>query len=165
MKFKFSREWLNRKLKTADDTAVGAGGTSREELRRDLEGRTVTPTVFADIPTQLGKVVRFIRERRGLSHEDLAAMASIEASEVRSIESDAQYVPSPRSVIYLADALDLSRRRLQELVGFVKAADAAPGSVPLRFAANSKGVRAISQGEYEAVRALVDVLSEKKFED
>lgn len=165
MKFKFSREWLTRRLAIADDTAVGAGGTSMEAFRKDVESRTVTPTALANAPTQLGKVVKFIRERRGLSQQDLATLARLDEAEVQAIEGDAAYTPSPRAVVYLADALELSKPRLQELVGFVKQSGAEAGGMGQgRFAANSKGVRSISEEEYEAVRALVEVLSEKRLE-
>jgi transcriptional regulator with XRE-family HTH domain len=165
MKFEITKEWLARKLAQADDTAAGAGGTDFEQLKKETEGRTVTLTVFAETRSELGKVVRFIREQRGWSRQELADIAMINADDVAAIETQADYSLPPRAVIYLADALGLSRNRLQELVGHVIRRDTpASNDTELRYAANSKGVRSISKDEFDAVRALVEVLTEKKRE-
>lgn len=163
MKLEITKEWLAQKLAEADDSEAAAGGTSLEELRKDAEKRTVTPSVFAEAHTELGRVVRFIREQRSWTQQQLAALASIDVSEVISIETVVGYTPSPRAVVYLADALGLSRARLKELVGFVVSKNkAAANDSEMRFAANSKSVDRVSESEYEAICELVKLLSEKK---
>lgn len=137
MKFGITKEWLARKLAQADDTAAGAGGTDLERLKKETEGRTVTLTVFAETRSELGKVVRFIREQRGWSRQELADIAMINADDVAAIETQADYSLPPRAV-YLADALGLSRIRLQELVGHVRRDTSASNDMELRFAANPK---------------------------
>lgn len=65
MKFQISREWLERRLAQGDDADIGAGGTPLEQFKKDMEQRTVTPAVLTDVPTELDKDVRFVREQRG----------------------------------------------------------------------------------------------------
>lgn len=161
MNLKFTQEWLEKRLATADDTLAGAGGSDINELKREVQLRSVTPSIFTESQTSLGKVVRYIREQRGWSQQELADIATIEEIEVRKIETESTYEPAPRAVIYLADALGLSRERFKELVGFVMNKTTSSGHPQLQFATNSKGIKSISSDEYEAVRALVEVLAEK----
>lgn len=165
MKLNITKEWLTQWLDKADDTHAAAGGTALALLKKDAEARTVTPTVLVSSPTELGKITRFVRERRGLTVSDLASIASIDESEIKAIETDPNYNPSPRTIIYLADALNLSRDRLKQIVGFVVSKDKeAANEANMLFAAKSKNVETVSTEEFEAIRALVEVLSEKKFE-
>jgi transcriptional regulator with XRE-family HTH domain len=162
MKLKITQEWLARKLAQADDTCAGAGGTDTEQLKKEADLRMVTRTAFAAVDTELGKVVRFIREQRGWTQRELADIATVDESEITAIEANTAYVPSPRAVVYLADALGLSRGRLKELVGFVLVRDKyASNDAEFRYAAKSRGMDGISEDEYDALRALVEVLSEK----
>lgn len=163
MKLKINTEWLNRKLEKADDATAGAGGTSFDELKKNVERRTVTPSVIAAAQSELGKVVRFVREKKGMSRRELADLAKLSDEEIEAIETRRDYAPSLRAIIYLADALDLSRDRLKELAGYVaKKPETTEHSTQYKFAANSKAVDTVSDEQYEAVRALVEILSEKK---
>ena len=163
MELKIDKEWLARKLERADDVEAGAGGTPLDELKKNVERRVVTPSVLAAAPTEFGKVVRFVREEKGFSRRELAVRATIGEDEIEAIESQADYSPSPRVVVYLAEPLGLSPDRLKELAGHVKAKQSGVTNAPqTRFAAKSKSVDTISDDEYEAIRALVEVLSEKK---
>ncbi len=163
MELKIDKEWLARKLERADDVEAGAGGTPLDELKKNAERRIVTPSVLAVASTEFGKVVRFVREEKGFSRRELAERATISEDEIEAIESQADYSPSLRAVTYLAEPLGLSPDRLKELAGYVKASQSGVANAPqYRFAARSKSVDTISEEEYEAIRALVEVLSEKK---
>lgn len=162
MKLNITKEWLTRKLTQADDSQAAAGGTSLEELKKDAERRTVTPAAIAGAHSELGRVVRFIREQRGWSQQQLAELASLEVEEVVSVETVVGYIPSPRAVIYLAEALGLSKARLKELVGFIAAkSKSASNEYEMRFAANSGTLNRVSESEYDAIYELVKLLSEK----
>jgi ribosome-binding protein aMBF1 (putative translation factor) len=157
MKFAFSQEWLERKLAHCDDSNVAAAGTTFDQFKRDMEQRTVTPPVLSDIPTDLGKVVRFVREQKGWSRADLAQLADIDEGDVDSIETIAEYNPSPRTVIRLADTCHLSRKKFMELAQHRQST--ATGNPVLRFAANSGTTSSVSEEEYKAICALIDTLS------
>ena len=160
MKFRTDAKWLERKLAVANDEAVGADGTSLEDLKRDVDRRAITPATIAAAPTELGKVVRFVRERKGLSRTELADIARVDEAEIAAIETQFEATLSPRALINLSDALELSRNRMKELAGFVRSRSASV-SADERFAAQSKRIDSISEDEYETIRALVDVLSQK----
>lgn len=160
MKFRTDAKWLERKLAVANDESVGTGGTSLDELKRDIDRRAITPATIASAPTEIGKVVRFVRERKGLSRAELAEIARIDEAEVASIETQLDAVLSPRALINLSDALELSRNRMKELAGFVTSRSVR-SVVDERFAAQSNRIDSISDDEYETIRALVEVLSQK----
>lgn len=163
MKFENTREWLARKLAHADDTDVAAGGTDFEKLRRDAEARTVTPSVFADVPGQIGRVVRYIREQRGWSQREMADLAAIDEGDVVKIETLAGYQLAPRTLMNLADICGFSRRRFQLLANHIVPNENHTTNIDLlRFAARSKNIGSISVEELEAVRVLVEVLSGKR---
>jgi transcriptional regulator with XRE-family HTH domain len=160
MKFEVTKAWLERKLREADDAFAAAGGTELEDLKRNVERRSITKGVLEAAPTKLGKVICYVREQKGWSRLQLAQIAKLDLTEIEFLEMRADYSPSPRAVSYLADALELSKEKLQVLAGFV--APDAHLQHGLRFAANSKSVDSISDEQYEAVRALVEVLAERK---
>jgi transcriptional regulator with XRE-family HTH domain len=165
MKFRTTEKWLRRMLSISGDSEAGAGGTTLEELKKDVETRTVTPSVLTDVPTGLGQIIRFVREQKGWTRADLARSASLDEAEIESIEKNSEFQPSPRAVVYLADALGLSKERLKEAVRFVvPKAESKARPQALKFAAQSRAESAVSEEQYEAIRQLVEILAEKKAE-
>jgi len=163
MKFEITREWLAKQLAHCDDTSVGAGGTAFEEFKKDVEQRTVTPSVLANVPTELGKVVRYVREQKGWTKAELAELADVDEADLDLIETKADYDPKPRTVIQLADACHFSRERFIKLAGHRATCAANESSV--RYAANSKSTDSVTDSEYEAVRALVEILSKQSADE
>ncbi len=161
MKFEQIRDWLARKAHI-EDSCVAAGGVSLDELRHDAEARTVTPAVLADVPTELGRVVRYVREQRGWSRSEIADLADVDLKDVVQIETVVGYSPGPRTLTHLADACGFSRQRFQQLaMHVVPREQSIAGTVQLAFAARSKGLSSISPSDFESIRALVEVLQEK----
>jgi transcriptional regulator with XRE-family HTH domain len=165
MKLHITKEWLERKLAEALDNNASAGKAdeqSLQEIKNDAERRTVSPTVFVEACTQLGKVVRYVREQRGWSRQELADITSMDLSEIVAIETAQTYEPTPRAISFLADALGLSKERLKELVGFtVHKGRQAANDQQLRFAAKSRNLEKLTDDQYDALRALVEVLQDK----
>jgi transcriptional regulator with XRE-family HTH domain len=161
MNFDTMRDWLARKLAKNDDTGAAAGGTSLEELRRDAEARTVTPTVLAEVPTEIGKVVRFVREQRGWTREELAELADVDEGEIVRIETTVGHQLAPRTVVNLATVCGFSTFRFQQFANHVVMRDERSELAELKFAARSRSVSEVTQEELHAVSALVAVLSEK----
>src|SRR5262245_7979903 len=85
MKLNITREWLARQLERIDDSNVGAG-SELSDLKREVERRTVTPPALAGVPNQLGKAIRYVREQRGWSVQDLAKIADVDVEEIAAIE-------------------------------------------------------------------------------
>ena len=158
MKLQISREWLERKLQQGDDADVAAGGTPLEQFKTDMKQRTVTPAVLAEVPTDLGKVVRFVREQRGWTKSELADLADVDEAEIEAIETQKTYDPTPRTVRQLADACHFSRTRFIALANHRLEVAANNGAI--RYAAKSKGTASVSDDQYELIRTLIEVLSQ-----
>lgn len=158
MKLLFSREWLERKLRQGNDAGVGAGGTQLEQFKKDMQQRTVTPAVLAEVPTELGKVLRFVREERGWTRMELAELADVDEADIEALETQTDYDPTPRTVGQLADACHFARGKFIELARH-RTQVAANDSI-LRYAAKSKSTTSITDEQYEYVRALVEALSQ-----
>jgi transcriptional regulator with XRE-family HTH domain len=166
MNFETMREWLTRKLTHADDTMAAAGGTSLENLEQDVRLRTVTPTVLAEVPTEIGKVVRYVREQRGWTRRDLAELADIDEIEITRVETMEGHDLSPRSLVNMANVCGFSISRFQQLARHVEVrSNYITPQHGLRFAARSKNIGSVTQEELDAVSALVATLSEKALDD
>ncbi|MFD1122442.1 helix-turn-helix domain-containing protein [Methylophilus flavus] len=158
MKFIFSDEWLDRKLKQCDDINVAVSGPTLEEFNKIVEQRTVTPQALDKVPTQLGKVVRFVREKRSWTVAEMAELADVDVSDIQAVETLPEYKLHPRTVIRLASVCQFSKDKFIEFAGHRIPAN----DDQLRYAARSKGTSTISDEEYEVVRALVETLSDQK---
>ncbi len=162
MNFENMREWLARRLVQTDDAGAAAGGTSLESLRQDAEARTVTPEALAEVPTEIGMVVRYVREQRGWSRRDLADLADIDEIEVARIETVVDHTLAPRTVVNLANVCGFSTLRFQRLANHVAVHEChADNAEQVRFAARSKSIGAVTPEELIAISALVAALSEK----
>lgn len=158
MKFLFSDEWLDRKLGHCNDVEVSAAGTTLDEFKKIVKQRTVTPRALDNVPTELGKVVRFVREQKSWSTAEMADLADVDESDIQALETLLVYDLKPRTVVRLADLCQFSKEKFIELARHrTPANDGA-----MRFAAHSKGMNAITDIDYEAVRALVEALSAQK---
>lgn len=166
MEFKNIQEWLARRLSIADDVGVAAGGTDIDKLIKDTQARTVTPAVLSESPSEIGRVLRYIREKNGWSQRDLADMATIDIDELRNIEILANYELKPRTLMNLADVCGFSRRRFQLLARHVipKQYEYASTST-LKFAARSNNIGCISSEEFDAIRILIETLSNKEADE
>jgi transcriptional regulator with XRE-family HTH domain len=109
----------------------------------------------------LGTLVFMLRRREHLSPEELALQARIDPGELRRIESDTQYTPSPRTVARLEDFFNLKPRSLAILAGCVRVQRGAELSAEVqRFAAMSSGMAKLSKEERRLLAAFVKLLSE-----
>ena|SRR3990167_4271731 len=161
MRFEVKREWLERRLAVGDDAEVMAGVADLDKLKREVAALSVTPGSLEGSATQFGRVIRFIREKKGWSISDLARKADIDEEELNKLEHEPGFQVEPRTVIQLASNLHLSKDKLLVVSGLVKPRGEAANSVSnLKFAANSNGLHNITADELDVIRALVEYLSE-----
>ena len=158
MKFEITQDWLAKKLAHCNDDSIAIGGTRFEQFKKDVEQRTVTPAVLKNVPTELGKVVRYVRELNGWTRGEMAGLADIDEADLESIETLSSYDPGPRTVIQLAEVCRFKRNEFVLLANHRTVAAANDNAV--RFAASSNGTESISEEEYDAIRALVQVLTQ-----
>lgn len=159
MDFKFTREWLEKKLAQGGDDQVSAGGTTFANLKKEVEHLTVTPSALQNAPTNLGKVLRFVREQKGWTRSELAELADVDENDISSIETLEDFNPSPRTVTRLADACKFLPQRFMELAQH--RLPSAANESRFKYAANSGKTSAVTDDEYEAICELVSILTSK----
>ena len=109
----------------------------------------------------LSSLVQLLRRRDGLSEEQLATRARVEAEEVRRMEFDPNYTPSPRTVYQLEEYFRLPARTLVLLSGAVSRQPAEFKDRVLRFAANSKAIGKLNREERRLLNEFVRFLAEQ----
>ncbi|MEQ5840138.1 helix-turn-helix domain-containing protein [Paraburkholderia acidicola] len=159
MKFRMSKEWLARRLDLEDDIEIGASGMTLTELKADAESRLVSRSLL-EIPSTVGKVIRFAREKRGWSAHDLAEHSRVSPSDILGLEGDGAFSPSPRTIHNVAEALKLAEQELQALVGHrISLRQFAANDSYLSFAANSRNIESLTGDEYEMIRLFVESIT------
>lgn len=160
MKLERSKEWWMARARREGDADIGAGLLAFDPV---LEGRPVaTPGFAEETRIAFGKFVNLMRRRHGLSMEQLAQTADLDASELLVIEDDVHYMPEPRTIYKLAQTFQVSQRRLMQLAGLTAANDASFRDEAVRFAARSEAVQKLTPEESAALEAFVAVLSERE---
>lgn len=155
MKLERSKEWWIVRARREGDAIVGAGLLARDPSPEPH------PVAAEETRIAFGRFVNLMRRRRGLSMEQLAERADLDASELLVIEDDVRYVPRPRTVYKLAQTFDVSQQRLMQLAGLAAANDAGLRREAVRFAARSESVERLTSEESAALEAFVTVLSDR----
>lgn len=151
-----SKEWLLKKAEQEDGCFVSVGGFVDDVTR--LEAR---PETFEATRSAFVRLLQLARRAKGLTREELAAKAEVETAELASIETDARYIPTPRTVYKIAQYLKLPEKKLMALSGLVRLKDPQFSEVAIRFAARSEPVQKLSPEERKALEEFVMFLNEK----
>ncbi len=159
MRLERSKEWWMSRARREGDTTIGAGLLALDPALEDRPSSAPALTVEEN-RIAFGKFVNLMRRRRGMSMEQLADAAEVDASELLVIEDDLHHVPEPRTVYKLAGTFEVSQRRLMQLAGLTAANDVGLRQEAVRFAARSESVQKLSPEESSALEAFVAVLSE-----
>lgn len=114
-----------------------------------------------DLHRGLGALITMLRRREQLSPERLALQARIDPLELRQIELDAHFMPSPRTIANLEDFFKLKARSLAILAGAIRVhrVDELRAKVQ-RFAAMSSGMAKLSKEEKQLLAEFVKMLSD-----
>jgi len=161
MRLERSKEWWMSRARREGDAVIGAGLLAFDPAPEERPSAAAAP-VAEENRIAFGKFVNLMRRRRGLSMEQLAEAAEVDASELLVIEDDLHHVPEPRTVYRLAQTFDVSQRRLMQLAGLTAANDAGLRQEAVRFAARSEAVQKLTAEESSALEAFIAVLSERE---
>jgi transcriptional regulator with XRE-family HTH domain len=109
-----------------------------------------------------GSFLRMLRHQRKLEIGYLAKKATIDADEIVKIETDAAYLPRPRTVSQLADYFKIPVDRMSMLAGLISKIPNELQEESVRFAANAKKVVGLPKEEAKLLRDFVSILCGKK---
>jgi transcriptional regulator with XRE-family HTH domain len=114
----------------------------------------------ASLHKGLNSLLVMLRRRDNLDEAELAAKANVDEDEVRRIEYDSSYLPSPRTIFKLEKAFSLPAGVLAKLSGAIKAHSLCMEERVQAFAANAKAMGKLTREERELLNAFVKFLSE-----
>ncbi len=109
----------------------------------------------------LNSLLIMLRRRDNLDESELALKANVEEEEIRRIEFDAGYLPSPRTIYNLEKAFSLPSGVLAKLSGAIKHQSPAMEERVMEFAANAKSIGKLTRGERQLLNAFVKFLTEQ----
>ncbi|UOF02884.1 helix-turn-helix domain-containing protein [Bdellovibrio reynosensis] len=107
----------------------------------------------------LRTIITLLRRKKGISQEELAALARINLSDVRNIETDDYFTPSPRTVYQLEQFFELEPRSLVLMSGTVSKHSSGFTDQIVKFAAHSKEIGKLSSEEKKLLNDFVKFLS------
>jgi transcriptional regulator with XRE-family HTH domain len=161
MRLDQSKEWWVARARREGDATIGAGLLALDAKPDEHPVHAGAAEAAEEARIAFGKFVNLMRRRRGLSVEQLAEEADLEASEILVIEDDVHYVPEPRTVFRLAQTFHVSQQRLMQLAGLAVVNDAGLRQEAVRFAARSEPLQKLTPEESAALEAFVAVLSQE----
>lgn len=133
----------------------------RAAVQRALTKSTEEAAQVEELHRGLGPLVLMLRRREQLSSEKLAQQARIDPAELRRIEVDTHFTPSPRTIANLEDFFKLKPRSLAILAGSVRVQRGAELRAEVqRFAAMSSGMSKLSKEEKRLLAKFVTLLSD-----
>jgi transcriptional regulator with XRE-family HTH domain len=109
----------------------------------------------------LNSLLVMLRRRDGLDESELAEKADVAESEIRRIEYDPGYLPSPRTIYKLEKVFDLPPGVLAKLSGAVKHNCPELEDRVLEFAANAKSIGKLTREERQLLNAFVKFLTDQ----
>lgn len=109
----------------------------------------------------LNSLLVMLRRRDGLDEGELAERADVTEEEIRRIEYDPAYLPSPRTIYKLEKVFSLPPGVLAKLSGAIKHHSPQLEETVLEFAANAKSIGKLTREERELLSAFVKFLTEQ----
>ena len=138
-----------------DLDALAARGKATAE--RAIAEVTGAAAGVEDLHRGLGVIVRLLRRKERLSIDELAQNARVAAVELRQIEDDPMFDPSPRTIFQLEQYFKLHERSLVVLSGAVRV-DNNIREEAVRFAASSENIQELTKEERKLLNQFVKFL-------
>jgi transcriptional regulator with XRE-family HTH domain len=134
--------------------------TSRKAVSQALdEGNQQAKTII--LHQGLSSLLIMLRRRDGLDEQELARKAQVDEEEIRRIEFDTSYMPSPRTIYNIEEAFSLPNGVIAKLCGAIKQNSPTIEDKVLEFAANAKTMGKLTRAERQIINAFVQWLSEQ----
>jgi transcriptional regulator with XRE-family HTH domain len=162
MKLHFNVDWLRNQIDKDIDVDSDAGipvrasGALRTFSEKKIKANDRAPEVKSAV---LNVLVHQLRRRNQLTIQQLADKIRVEASEIEAIESDASYMPKPRTIHVLADYMSVPPKTLLSLTSEGFQNDPNLTDAALKFAASSSDLSTLSGTERKGLNDFVKFLS------
>lgn len=168
MKLHFTYEWLKNRIENDLVGECDAGLPLRDSapLQRFVDPQTEeTPESAPEKKTRvLSILVRQVRRRDGLTIDALGERLRVEASELKKLEADPAFTPSPRTLHKLALYMKVPTTSLQRLTPDTVDNDEEINEAALRFAASSDDLSQLTPDERSNLNDFVKALANHKDE-
>jgi transcriptional regulator with XRE-family HTH domain len=169
--FQTIREMLLEATPSELSIALEEAGINQQQLAESghsaIETALANARQYSDEPDYsvllhkgLNSLLIMLRRRDNLDEAELAAKAHVDEEEIRRIEYDTFYIPSPRTIFNLERAFSLPAGVLAKLSGAIKSNSFCIEEHVQAFAANAKAMGKLTRDERQLLNAFVKFLSE-----
>ena len=165
MKLRFTNDWLRRQIERDADVECEAGLPLRDSssIERFVHDAATQEELSSEAkPLVLSLLIRQLRRRDQLTSDQLADRLRVAYEDIERVESDPDFVPSPRTMHMIAQYMKVPTPAVQRLATSIDARNDNVKEAALRFAASSDNLSALSRAERRGLNDFVKVLSEYK---
>lgn len=139
---------------------IAVQALKRNEMRVQAEEQERVETEA--LHEGLSALIQLLRRKERMSEEDLAKKARVDVTEIRRIEVNLSYTPSPRTIYQLEQVFRLPSRTLVLLSGVKKRTRPDFTNEVMRFAANAKTMGKLNPAEMKLLNEFVNFLSSQE---
>lgn len=160
MKLNLTKAWYESEVVDEEVTSITAGIPDSEPFLAEANERRQAFTRCASTSPPFARLINLRRRAFEFSLAELADKADIDLAELNMIEHGSEYKPEQRTVLKLAETLDLPVERLFEISGLTAPMSGRINEVANRFTARSGPVDKLSPEEAESLREYMKYLND-----
>jgi len=143
------------------DELAKTGKTIVERVVQQNRRSATQPENVVVLHKGLNTLLLMLRRRDGLDESKLAERADVDEVEIRRIESEAGYIPHPRTIFKLEKQFGLPSGVLAKLSGAVKHNSPVLEEKALAFAASAQSIGRLTRAERQLLNEFIKFLTEK----
>jgi len=168
MKLLFSNAWLRRKIASDRDIETEAGRSLTSPPIEEIESGKVAVMPARNVTQMriaLGTFVHQLRQRDGLTLQELATRADVSENELRQVETNPSYTAGPRLIHKLSRFFGMPLSNLYQMSGRTYAVERRLYNEAMQYAAHSDDVTPLTDDQLEVLNGFVSVLTQLAEED
>jgi len=142
------------------DLAQTGRNLAREAVQRCDHSSTQRDNIVL-LHKGLNSLLVMLRRRDSLDEGELAKKAEVDEDEIRRIEYDPNYLPSPRTIYRLEKTFSLPSGVLAKLSGAIKFHSPVLEERAVEFAANAKTIGKLTKAERDLLNDFVKFLTQQ----
>jgi len=163
MKLHFSNDWMRKAIARYPDVETEAGRPLESPALADEIARgkvAIMPTRnVVQLRIALGALVHQLRQRDGLTLEELAVRADVSEDELRQVETNSSYTARPRIIYQLSSFFGVSLNNLSQLSGETHVVGRQLYNDAMKFAAHSDALTPLTEAQQTLLNEFVAILN------